>query len=105
MKREKKLVRFLKSFLSNWRDYFTYLEFPCCPKTSNAVGQFNRRFEKKGQTMYGFRKERTARSFTSLFTLNSMFRKFEAGKNKVKSPLEIANATLTAKVVFGLLPH
>lgn len=104
-KREKKLARFLKSFLSNWQDYFTYLEFPGCPKTSNAVEQFNRRFEKKRQTMHVFRKERTARSFTSLFALHSMFRRFEARKNKGKSPLEIANVTLAAKSVFDLLPH
>ncbi len=105
MKREKKLRRFLKSFLFDWKDYFTYLEFPGCPKTSNAVEQYNRRFEQKYQSMHGFRKERTARSFTSLFTLHSMFRKFESGKNKDRSPLEIAGIQLAASNVFDLLPH
>ena len=105
MKREKKLRRFLKSLLFNWKDYFTYLEFKGCPKTSNAVEQFNRRFEQKYQSMHGFGKERTARSFTSLFTLYSMFGKFESGKNKGCSPLEIAGIQLAASNVFDLLPH
>ena len=105
MKREKKLRRFLKSFLFDWKDYFTYLEFEGCPKTSNAVEQFNRRFEQRYQSMHGFRKERTARSFTSLFTLYSMFRKFESGQNKGRSPLEIAKIQLAASSVFDLLPH
>ncbi|MCL4364839.1 MAG: transposase [Candidatus Marsarchaeota archaeon] len=105
MKREKKLGRFLKSFLFDWKDYFTYFEFPGCPKTSNAVEQFNRRFEQKYQSMHGFRKERTARSFTSLFILHSMFRKFESGQNKDRSPLEIAKIQLAASSVFDLLPH
>ena len=105
MKREKKLRRFLKSFLSDWKDYFTYLKFPGCPKTSNAVEQFNRRFEQKYQSMHGFRKERTARSFTSLFILHYMFRKFESGQNKGRSPLEIAKIQSDASSVFDLLPH
>ena len=105
MRAEKKLKRFLKSFLFDWKDYFTYLEYPGCPKTSNAVEQFNRRFEQKYQSMHGFRKERTARSFTSLFTLHSMFRKFESGNNKGRSPLEIAGIQLAANSIFDILPH
>jgi len=103
MKREKRLRRFLKSFLLDWQDYFTYLEFPGCPKTSNPIEQFNRRFEQKRQTMHGFRKERTARAFTSLFSLHSAFRKFESGVHAGKSPLELVGVEIGPMKMFDLL--
>lgn len=104
MKREKKLQRFLKSFLSDWQDYFTYLEFPGCPKTSNPVEQFNRGFEQKRQSMHGFRKERTARAFTALFSLHFLFRKFESGQNRGLSPLELAGVQQAPQDLFEFLP-
>ncbi len=104
MKKEKKLRRFLKSFLSDWKDYFTYLEFQGCPKTSNPIEQFNRRFEQKRQTMHGFRKERTAREFTALFSLHSAFRKFESGVHAGLSPLELAGVPIGPMKLFDLLP-
>jgi transposase-like protein len=104
MKREKKLRRFLKSFFSEWQDYFTYLEFEGCPKTSNPIEAFNRRFEQKRQTMHGFRKEKTARGFTAPFTLHSAFRKFESGKNVGMSPLELAGFELGDQTMFDFLP-
>lgn len=103
IKQEKKLRRFLQSFLHNWEDYFTYLEFEGCPKTSNPIETFNRRFEQKRQTMHGFRKEKTAKSFTALFAFHSAFRKFEAGKNAGVSPLELAGFELGTKTMFDFL--
>lgn len=104
MKAEKKLRRFLKSFLADWRDYFTYLEFPGCPKTSNPIEHFNRQFEQKRQTMHGFRKERTAKAFTDLFSLHYAFRKFETGVNKGRSPLELAGMGPGRQSMFDCLP-
>jgi len=104
MKMEKKLRRFLKSFLYDWQDYFTYLEFEGCPKTSNAIEAFNRRFEQKRQNMHGFRKEKTARGFTALYGLYSAFRKFESGKNVGISPLELAGFELENRTLFDFLP-
>ena len=103
IKKEKKLRRFLMSFLSDWKDYFTYMEFPGCPKTSNPIEQFNRRFEQKRQTMHGFRKERSAREFTALFSLHSAFRKFESGVNAGLSPLELAGVSIGSMKMFDLL--
>lgn len=104
IKAEKKLARFMQSFLYNWRDYFTYLDYDGCPKTNNPMEQYNRRFEQKRQTMHGFRKERTTRSFIALFILHSLFRKFETGKNKGIAPVELAGGTqLIAKGMYGLL--
>lgn len=103
MKQVKKLRRFLKSFLFGWQDYFTYLEFLGCPKTSNPIEQFNRRFEQKRQTMHGFRKERCAREFTALFSLHSAFRKFESGSHAGLSPLELAGVPTGHGNVFDLL--
>jgi len=102
-KKEKKLRRFLMSFLSDWKDYFTYMEFPGCPKTSNPIEQFNRRFEQKRQTMHGFRKERSAREFTALFSLHSAFRKFESGVHAGLSPLELAGVSIGSMKMFDLL--
>ena len=103
MKKEKKLGRFIKSFFSDWENYFTYLEFPSCPKTSNPIEQFNRRFEQKRQTMHGFRKERSARGFTALFSLHSAFRKFESGVHAGLSPLELAGVSIGSMKMFDLL--
>ncbi len=103
IKGEKKLVRFMASFLTDWQDYFTYLSFDGCPKTSNADEQFNRRFEQKYQSMHGFRKERTARAFLALYQIHSMFRKFEEGVHKGLSPLEIAGVQLGCTDVFDFL--
>lgn len=100
---DKKLQRFMKSFLHNWPDYFTYLEFEGCPKTTNPVEQYNRRYEQKRQIMHGLRKEKTAREFNALFALHSMFRKFEEGTYKGLSPLEIACAQLRTTNVFAFL--
>ena len=101
--KDKKLQRFMKSFLFDWRDYFAYQEFKGCPKTSNAVEQYNRRYEQKRQTMHGLRKERTAMAFNALFALHSMFRKFEEGVHKGLSPLEIAGVQLGCTEVFDFL--
>ena len=101
--KDRKLDRFMQSFLYDWRDYFTYLEFEGCPKTTNPVEQYNRRYEQKRQTMHGFRKERTAREFNALFALHSMFRKFEEGTHKGLSPLEIANVRLESTNAFAFL--
>lgn len=103
MKQVKKLRRFLKSFLFGWQDYFTYLEFSGCPKTSNPIEQFNRRFEQKRQMMHGFRKERSARKFIALFSLHSAFRKFESGVHAGLSPLEIAGVSIGPMKMFDLL--
>ena len=104
IKKEKKLERFMKSFLYNWPDYFTYIEFEGCPKTNNPSENHNRRFEQKRQTMHGFRKERTARSFIALFSLHSVFRKFEAGMNKGIAPIELAGRQLIANSIYDILP-
>ncbi len=101
--KDKKLQRFMKSFLYEWEDYFTYLEYEGCPKTTNPVEQYNRRYEQKRQIMHGLRKERTAREFNALFTIHSMFRKFEEGTHKGLSPLEIAGAQLRTTNVFAFL--
>ena len=101
--KDKKLERFMKSFLYDWRDYFTYKEFEGCPKTTNSVEQYNRRYEQKRQNMHGLRKERTAREFNSIFALHSMFRKFEEGVHKGLSPLEIAGVQLNGMTVFDFL--
>jgi len=103
IKREKKLRRFLKSFLHSWENYFTYLEFEGCPKTSNPIEAFNRRFEQKRQTMHGCRKEKTAKGFTTLYTLYSAFRRFESGKNAGIAPLELAGFKLENKTMFDFL--
>jgi transposase-like protein len=102
-KKEKKLQRFMKSFLFDWKDYFTYLEFDDCPKTTNAAEQHNRLFEQKRQTMHGFRNERSAKLFTKLFSVYSLFRKFEEGKYKGLCPLEIAKVQLPQMDMFALL--
>ena len=101
--KDKKLQRFMMSFLYEWEDYFTYLEFEGCPKTTNPVEQYNRRYEQKRQIMYGLRKEKSAREFKALFALHSMFRKFEEGTHKGLSPLEIAGAQLRTTNVFAFL--
>ena len=104
LKKEKKLKRFMKSFLFDWPDYFTYLEFEGCPKTTNPVEQYNRRFEQKRQIMHGLRKERTARDFIALFSLHSIFRKFEEGINKGIAPIELAGRQLIANSIYDILP-